>query len=81
MKIIFFLFIYKKIGINTKAGLKHRNYSYDLKTLKITTMGMIPSLIPSRAPIHYNPPGSNQISRSMFIKYALFATLRPCNQA
>lgn len=81
MKIIFYLFIYKKLGINKKVGLEHRNYSFDLKTLKITTMGMIPSLIPSRALIYYNPPGSNQVSRSILIKYALFATLRPCNRA
>lgn len=38
--------------MSAKAGLEHRNYPFDLKTLKITTMGMIPSLIPSRAPIY-----------------------------
>lgn len=58
-----------------KAGLAHHYYPHDLKTLKITTMGMIPSLIPSRAPVYYNPPGSNQVSRSIFIKYALFETI------
>lgn len=37
-----------------KAGLEHRNYPYDLKRLKITTSGTIPSLIPS------NPIGDNR---------------------
>lgn len=62
-------------GFGAKAGLAHHYYPHDLKTLKITTMGMIPSLIPSRAPVYYNPPGSNQVSRSIFIKYALFETI------
>ncbi|HAF2128874.1 TPA: hypothetical protein G9F27_003068 [Salmonella enterica] len=31
-----------------KAGLEHRYYPYDLKGLKLTTSGMIPSLIPSK---------------------------------
>ena len=49
--------------MSAKAGLEHRNYPYDLKRLKLTTLGMIPSLIPSvpigdnRTPIdgsHFN---------------------------
>ena len=36
-----------------KAGLEHRNYPYDLKKLKFTTLDKIPSLIPS-APIGDN---------------------------
>ncbi len=30
-----------------KAGLEHRNYPYDHKRLKIFTLDMIPTLIPS----------------------------------
>lgn len=33
--------------MNAKAGLEHRNYPYDLKRLKFTTLDMIPSSIPS----------------------------------
>lgn len=33
--------------MSAKAGLEHRNYPYDLKRLKITTLYIIPSLIPS----------------------------------
>lgn len=34
-------------GFGAKAGLEHRNYPYDLKGLKFTTLDIIPSLIPS----------------------------------
>lgn len=34
-------------GMSAKAGLEHRNYPYDIKRLKFTTLDMIPSLIPS----------------------------------
>lgn len=34
-------------GMSAKAGLEHRNYPHDLKGLKFTREGMIPSLIPS----------------------------------
>ena len=61
--------------MSAKAGLEHRNYPYDLNRVKLIMLGMIPSLIPSRAPVYYNPPGSNQVSRSIFIKYALFETI------
>lgn len=40
--------------MSAKAGLEHRNYPYDLKRLKLTTVGMIPSLIPS------DPIGDNR---------------------
>lgn len=53
MKTIFHLFIYKKLGINTKAGLEHRNYPYDMKRIKFTILDIIPSLIPS-VPIDNN---------------------------
>lgn len=33
--------------MNAKAGLEHRNYPYDHKRLKIFTLDMIPTLIPS----------------------------------
>lgn len=33
--------------IDAKAGLEHRNYPYDHKRLKIFTLDMIPTLIPS----------------------------------
>jgi hypothetical protein len=33
--------------VSAKAGLEHRNYPYDLKKLKIITLDMIPTLIPS----------------------------------
>ncbi len=39
--------------MSAKAGLEHRNYPYDLKKLKFTTLDKIPSLIPS-APIGDN---------------------------
>lgn len=45
--------------MSAKAGLEHRNYPYDLKRSKLTTLGMIPSLIPSV------PIGDN---RTFFIK-------------
>ena len=32
---------------DAKAGLEHRNYPYDHKRLKIFTLDMIPTLIPS----------------------------------
>lgn len=34
-------------SFGAKAGLEHRNYPYDLKRLKFTTLDIIPSLIPS----------------------------------
>ncbi|WP_154915028.1 hypothetical protein [Klebsiella grimontii] len=34
-------------GFGAKAGLEHRNYPYDHKRLKIFTLDMIPTLIPS----------------------------------
>ena len=34
-------------GFGAKAGLEHRNYPFDINRLKISTMDMIPSLIPS----------------------------------
>lgn len=33
--------------MSAKAELEHRYYPYDLKGLKLTKLGMIPSLIPS----------------------------------
>lgn len=36
--------------MSAKAGLEHRNYPYDIKRLKFTTLDMIPSLIPSLIP-------------------------------
>lgn len=51
-----------------KAGLEHRNYPYDLKRLKLTTLGMIPSLIPSV------PIGDN---RTFFIKkYPIYSRMK-----
>ncbi len=44
-----------------KAELEHRNYPYDLNRLKITTMDMIPSTIPSV------PIGDN---RTNYINYS-----------
>lgn len=41
-------------GMSAKAGLEHRNYPHDLKGLKFTREGMIPSLIPS------DPIGDNR---------------------
>lgn len=38
--------------MSAKAGLEHRNYPYDLKRLKFTTLDMIPSLIPSKSNIN-----------------------------
>lgn len=35
------------IRCGAKAGLEHRNYPYDHKRLKIFTLDMIPTLIPS----------------------------------
>lgn len=37
----------EKVLYGAKAGLEHRNYPYDLKRLKFTTLDMIPSSIPS----------------------------------
>ena len=34
-------------GFGAKAELEHRNYPFDINRLKIATMDMIPSLIPS----------------------------------
>lgn len=34
-------------GMSAKAELEHRNYPFDINRLKISTMDMIPSLIPS----------------------------------
>ncbi len=34
-------------SLGAKAELEHRNYPFDLNRLKIATMDMIPSLIPS----------------------------------
>ena len=34
-------------GFGAKAELEHRNYPFDINRLKISTMDMIPSLIPS----------------------------------
>lgn len=33
--------------MSAKAELEHRNYPFDINRLKIATMDMIPSLIPS----------------------------------
>lgn len=49
--------------IDAKAGLEHRNYPYDLKRLKFTTLDMIPSLIPSV------PIGDNR-TKSILILFA-----------
>lgn len=49
--------------INAKAGLEHRYYPYDLKGLKLTKLGMIPSLIPSV------PTGDNR-TKSILILFA-----------
>ncbi len=47
--------------MSAKAGLEHRNYPYDLKRVKLTILGMIPSLIPS-API-----GDNRTKRILIL--------------
>lgn len=46
-----------------KAGLEHRYYPYDIKGLKLTKLGMIPSLIPSV------PTGDNR-TKSILILFA-----------
>lgn len=38
--------------MSAKAGLEHRNYPYDLKRVKFTTLEMIPSLIPTKSNIN-----------------------------
>ena len=43
--------------MSAKAGLEHRNYPYDFKRLKFTTLDMVPSLIPS------DPIGDNRTNR------------------
>lgn len=44
-------------SLGAKAGLEHRNYPYDFKRLKFTTLDMVPSLIPS------DPIGDNRTNR------------------
>lgn len=48
---------------DAKAELEHRYYPYDLKGLKLTKLGMIPSLIPSV------PTGDNR-TKSILILFA-----------
>lgn len=53
--------------MSAKAGLEHRNYPYDLKRLKFTKEGMIPSLIPSD-PIDTYRFDYNQLAAFMLMK-------------
>ncbi len=48
-------------GMSAKAELEHRNYPFDINRLKIATVDMIPSLIPSV------PIGDN---RTNYINYS-----------
>lgn len=48
-------------SLGAKAELEHRNYPFDLNRLKIATMDMIPSMIPSV------PIGDN---RTNYINYS-----------